>query len=142
MYKEELRRLSNDIDVCQERLRGLNKQILPYPEYADKLKKAVEKEFTNRGIHSNIYFLSELLEITDMRWSDAVEGYLHTQKFYLVVEPEYYDIALSVYDKNRRKIHTAGIINSKKLPLDSEIERQSLAYVVKSENRSEERRVG
>lgn len=134
-YKEELRRLSNDIDVCQERLRGLNKQILPYPEYADKLKKAVEKEFTNRGIHSNIYFLSELLEITDMRWSDAVEGYLHTQKFYLVVEPEYYDIALSVYDKNRRRIHTAGIINSKKLPLDGEIERQSLAYVIKSENR-------
>lgn len=134
-YTDELRRLSDDIDVCQERLRRLNKQILLYPEYADKLKKAVEKEFTNRGIHSNVYFLSELLEITDMRWSDAVEGYLHTQKFYLVVEPEYYDIALSVYDKNRRKIHTAGIINSKKLPLDSEIERQSLAYVIKSENR-------
>lgn len=64
-----------------------------------------------------------------------MEGYFHTQKFYLVVEPEYYDVALEVYDKKRSRIHTAGIINSKKLPLDGEVEPQSLAYVVKSENR-------
>lgn len=134
-HADELRQLSDAIDDCQERLRGLNKQILPYPEYAEKLKKSIEKEFAKRGIHTNVYFLSELLEITDMRWSDAIEGYLHTQKFYLVVEPEYYDIALSVYEKNRRKIHTAGIINSKRLPLDGEIEHQSLACVIKSENR-------
>lgn len=70
-----------------------------------------------------------------MKWSNAVEGYFHTQKFYLVVEPEYYDVALEVYDKKRSRIHTAGIINSKKLPLDGEVEPQSLAYVVKSENR-------
>ena len=134
-YEGELRTLSGEIDDCQERLRRLNKQILPFPEYAGKLKEAVEKEFARRGIRSNVYFLSELLEITDMRWSNAVEGYLHTQKFYLVVEPEYYDIALSVYDKNRKQIHTAGIINSKKLPLEQETDHRSLAYVVKSENR-------
>lgn len=113
----------------------MKKQILPYPEYAGRLKNEVEKEFARRGIPSKIYFLSELLEITDVKWSNAVEGYFHTQKFYLVVEPEYYDVALEVYDKRRSRIHTAGIINSKKLPLDGEVEPQSLAYVVKSENR-------
>ncbi len=130
-----MRVISDEIDACQERLRKLNKQILPYPEYAGKLKNEVEKEFARRGIPSKVYFLSELLEITDMKWSNAVEGYFHTQKFYLVVEPEYYDVALEVYDKRRSRIHTAGIINSKKLPLDGEVEPQSLAYVVKSENR-------
>lgn len=134
-YSEEMRVISDEIDACQERLRKLNKQILPYPEYAGKLKNEVEKEFARRGIPSKVYFLSELLEITDMKWSNAVEGYFHTQKFYLVVEPEYYDVALEVYDKRRSRIHTAGIINSKKLPLDGEVEPQSLAYVVKSENR-------
>lgn len=134
-YSEEMRVISDEIDACQERLRKLNKQILPYPEYAGKLKNEVEKEFARRGIPSKVYFLSELLEITDMKWSNAVEGYFHTQKFYLVVEPEYYDVALEVYDKKRSRIHTAGIINSKKLPLDGEVEPQSLAYVVKSENR-------
>ena len=132
---EDMRRLSEAIDACQQRLKNLEKRLLPYPEYAARLKAAVEHEFKKRGIGSPVYFLSELLEIEDIKWSNAVEGYLHTQKFYLVVEPDYYDVALEVYDRNRRNIHTAGIINSKKLPMAKETDHQSLAYVVKSENR-------
>ena len=132
---EDMRRLSEAIDACQQRLKNLEKRLLPYPEYAARLKAAVEHEFKKRGIASPVYFLSELLEIEDIKWSNAVEGYLHTQKFYLVVEPDDYDVALEVYDRNRRNIHTAGIINSKKLPMAKETDHQSLAYVVKSENR-------
>lgn len=132
---EDMRLLSEAIDACQQRLKNLEKRLLPYPEYAARLKATVEHEFKKRGIGSPVYFLSELLEIEDIKWSNAVEGYLHTQKFYLVVEPEYYDVALEVYDRNRRNIHTAGIINSKKLPMAKETDHQSLAYVVKSENR-------
>ena len=132
---EDMGRLSEAIDACQQRLKNLEKRLLPYPEYAARLKAAVEYEFKKRGIASPVYFLSELLEIEDIKWSNAVEGYLHTQKFYLVVEPDYYDVALEVYDRNRRNIHTAGIINSKKLPTAKETDHQSLAYVVKSENR-------
>lgn len=132
---EDMRLLSKAIDACQQRLKNLEKRLLPYPEYAARLKAAVEHEFKKRGIGSPVYFLSELLEIEDIKWSNAVEGYLHTQKFYLVVEPDDYDVALEVYDRNRRNIHTAGIINSKKLPMAKETDHQSLAYVVKSENR-------
>lgn len=132
---EVLRQIGEAIDVCNTRLKNLEKRILTYPDYAKSLKEAVEKEFSKRGICSDIYFLSELLEITDSKWTNAVEGYFHTQKFYLIVEPEYYDVALEVYNRNRKHIHTAGIINTKKLPLDNEVNHQSLAYVVKSENR-------
>lgn len=131
----DMKRISGEIDGCQERLKKLEKRVLPYPEYAQKLKEMVEKEFVRKGISSPVYFLSELLEITDMKWSNAIEGYLNTQKFYLVVEPEYYHAALEVYDKNRKNIHTAGIINSRKLPAGQEAEPDSLAYVVKSDNR-------
>ncbi|MDE6601189.1 MAG: AAA family ATPase [Lachnospiraceae bacterium] len=131
----DMERLSDEIDDCQERLKKLEKRVLPYPEYAQKLKELVEKEFVRKGISSPVYFFSELLEITDMKWGNAIEGYLNTQKFYLVVEPEYYPAALEVYDKNRKNIHTAGIINSRKLPTGQEAEPDSLAYVVKSDNR-------
>ncbi|MBD5530069.1 MAG: AAA family ATPase [Lachnospiraceae bacterium] len=131
----ELDQISQDISGCQERLRNLERHMLPYPENARKLKELVEKEFARRGIRSDVYFLSELLEITDNTWSNAVEGYLHTQKFYLVVEPEHYDAALEVYARNRKNIHTAGIINSRRLPIGQEADKDSLAYVVKSENR-------
>lgn len=131
----ELDQISQDISGCQERLRNLERHMLPYPENARKLKELVEKEFARRSIRSDVYFLSELLEITDNTWSNAVEGYLHTQKFYLVVEPEHYDTALEVYARNRKTIHTAGIINSRRLPIGQEADKDSLAYVVKSENR-------
>ena len=131
----DMDRISGEINDCQERLKKLEKRVLPYPEYAKKLKEMVEKEFVRKGIPSPVYFLSELLEITDVKWSSAIEGYLNTQKFYLVVEPEYYPAALEVYDKNRKNIHTAGIINSRKLPMEKEAEQDSLAYVVKSDNR-------
>ena len=60
---------------------------------------------------------------------------MNTQKFYLVVEPQYYPVALEVYDKNRNRIHSAGIINTRKIPLDYEENHSSLSYVVKSDNR-------
>ena len=131
----DMDRISGEINDCQERLKKLEKRVLPYPEYARKLKEMVEKEFARRGILSPVYFLSELLEITDVKWSNAIEGYFGTQKFYLIVEPQYYHVALEVYDKNRKNIHTAGIINSRKLPAEREAEQDSLAYVVKSDNR-------
>lgn len=131
----QMDQVSKELEDCQERLKNLEKRVLPYPEYARKLKELVEKEYAHRGIHSSVYFLSELLEITDVTWNNAIEGYLHTQKFYLVVEPEYYNTALEVYDRNRRNIHTAGIINTRKIPATQEADQDSLAYVVKSENR-------
>lgn len=131
----DMKRISEEISDCQERLKKLEKRVLPYPVYAQKLKEMVEKEFVRKGISSPVYFLSELLEITDVKWTNAIEGYLNTQKFYLVVEPEYYHAALEVYDKNRKNIHTAGIINSRKLPTEQVADQDSLAYVVKSDNR-------
>lgn len=135
MLKAEMKQVSREIEDCQERLKNLEKRVLPYPEYAGKLKELVEREFARRGIRSSVYFLSELLEITDPVWNNAIEGYLHTQKFYLAVEPEYYNTALEVYDRNRRNIHTAGIINTRKIPMELEPDQDSLAAVVKSENR-------
>ncbi len=52
-----------------------------------------------------------------------------------MVEPEYYVVALEVYDRNRKQIHTAGIINTRKIPTGHEPDQDSLAAVVKSENR-------
>ena len=127
--------LDNKIIELQQRLRELEKRNLTYPENTTTLKNIIEKEFDKRGIKSKVYILAELLEITDKRWTNAVEGYFNWQKFYLIVEPQYYDIALDVYNRKKDIIHTAGIINTKKIPLDAEVDNKSLAYVIKSENR-------
>ncbi len=127
--------LSDAISDLQDRLKELEKRKLSFPDQTMALKEAIEKEFEKRKIHSPVYILAELLEITDEKWVNAVEGYFNKQKFYLIVEPEYYDVALEVYDRKRKQIHTAGIINTKKIPLADEVNNSSLAYVIKSENR-------
>lgn len=131
----QMSKLSDMINDMQERLKELEKRKLSFPDQTVALKESIEKEFERRNIRSKVYILAELLEITDEKWVNAVEGYFNKQKFYLIVEPEYYDVALEVYDRKRKQIHTAGIINTKKIPFTDEVNNNSLAYVVKSENR-------
>lgn len=127
--------LDEQIRNLTKRLEELNRRILTFPENTNKLKKAIEDEFKKQGIHSKVYVVAELLEITDERWRNAIEGYLHLQKFNLLVEPEYYTVALSVYHSKRNEIHTAGIINTRKLSISDMVDNRSLAYVIHSENR-------
>lgn len=127
--------LDKIVEGLQNRKRELENRKLTYPSHTSNLKAEIEKEYSQRGINSKVYILSDLLEVTDSLWQNAVEGYLNTQKFYLLVEPEYYDLALEIYHKHKNRIHTAGIVNTKKLELDLNTDSQSLAYVVHSENR-------
>lgn len=124
-----------NISKVNSRITDLKKKEFQYPEQTVKLKNAIEKEFQKRGIISKVWITSELLEITDSNWQNAVEGYFNTSKFNLIVEPDYFDIALKVYQSFRKEIFGAGIVNTKKLNLDYELNTDSLSYVVHSENR-------
>ena len=134
-FLAEKARLSEEIDKLQFRLQELEKRNLTYPKNTVALKNAIEKEFEKRGLRQRVHILAELLEIIDEKWTNAVEGYMNNQKFYLIVEPDSYDIAIEVYQRMKSKIHTAGIVNTRKIPMEREVDNTSLAYVVKSENR-------
>ena len=131
----EMSGLDEVIKDLQLRIQELEKRKLIFPENTMRLKRVIEKEFSRRGIQSKVYILAELLDITDVAWTNAVEGYFNTQKFNLIVEPQYYKIALHEYHKNQDRIHSVGIINTGKILLDKPVNNKSLAYVVKSENR-------
>ena len=49
------------------------------------------------------------LKCDDPEWQNAVEGYLNTQRFHLLVEPEDYDLAASAYDKLRGAEKAYGV---------------------------------
>ena len=134
--------LKAEIDSCTCRIEELNQRKselelhkFQYPEGTQKLKEKILQEFKSRNIQSSVDILCDLLEIVPelKEWTNAVEGYLSSQKFYLVVEPKYYDIALEVYHRNNKQIHSVGIINTKKLNnVDTEL--SSLAEVVTTSN--------
>ena len=131
----ELKQLETSLSVLSVEIRNLESNKITYDRNVSDLKNAVETEFSSRGITSPVYILADLLEISDTRWQNAVEGYLNTQRFYIIVEPAYYDIAAQVYDRNKARIHTAAIVNTAKLKTDLVPDKNTLACVVKSQNR-------
>lgn len=119
----------------ENEIKNLKNRKFTYPENTMRLKTAIEKEFLNLGINSEVRIFSDLLEITDTRWQNAVEGYLNTQRFYIIVEPQHYKVALEVYNKIKKEVHTVGLVNTGKLDINVSADINSLAYVIKSDNR-------
>ncbi len=99
-------------------LASLGKGIKPYDSKLTELKNEIITALRKKtGKAVEIHILADLLEIKDQRWRNAVEAYLHTQKFYLIVEPEYFMEALMVYDqlKFQNGFYDWGVIDTGKL---------------------------
>ena len=128
---EELKRI-------QKIIGELNSRKLQYPEEVVKLKALIIQEAEKIGKKVNPKILCDLLEITDTSWQNAIEGYLNKQKFYLIVEEEDFDYAISVYDKFKKikKLYGYGIINIGKLSKFKESDENSLGRIVTSKNKS------
>ena len=126
--KEELSDLKKKID-------NLRKNKITYPKNTISLKEAIESEFDSRSISADVRVFADLLEIVNPEWQNAVEGYLNTQRFNIIVEPQYYDVAAEVYDRMKHQIEGVTLVNTQALDLKGENNEMTLASVVSSKNR-------
>ena len=84
-------------------LTNLKKDIKDYPGGLLALKTRLSVELERSvGCPVEIDILADVLEVTEEAWRGAVEGYLSTQKFYLLVDPSYYNEALRIYDRIKK----------------------------------------
>lgn len=125
----------NKINQIQSEINLLKDKKLSYPASTVKLKNLIETEFRNQHIISDVYIFCDTLEITDNSWQNSIEGYLNTQRFYILVEPKYYDIALDIYNKHKNTVSSVGLVNTNKLDLTSIPTENSLANYITSHNR-------
>lgn len=133
----KLDREKGELQILSGQIRELEAKRLIYPDNVLRLKSAVETQFRKSGRSADIHILCELLEITDSAWQNAVEGYLNTQRFYLLTDAADFDLALSVYERLRKKerIQGVGLINTGKLEKYDKAPDGSLAQVVGSRSR-------
>jgi energy-coupling factor transporter ATP-binding protein EcfA2 len=125
--KEDARRLKNELalalrEVLAE-LADLERGILRYPEAPMALRDALEKA----GLTA--WFLAETAEINDPAWADAVEGWLNTRRFALLVDSAEFQRALEIYDGLPRNIAGAFLPNLEKMR-DAKPQKGSLAELV------------
>lgn len=130
-------RVSIQKQETDRKIERLMKKKLSYAEDVERVKTAIKEEFQRIGRTPEPRILCEMLEITDDSWRNAVEGYLNTQRFYILVEPENFDIALGIYDKLRKekKAYGVGLINTQNLDQYAAAPEGSLATVVTSKNK-------
>ncbi|NLW48792.1 MAG: hypothetical protein GXY86_15875 [Firmicutes bacterium] len=138
-----LRNLKNEIEQkrneISRQLNDLEKGVKTYHPKLLELKRDISESLKNRyGKPVAVNILADLLEIRDLRWSKAIEGYLHSQKFYLIIEPEYFMDALKVYDrlKFEKGYYDWGLVDTGKIAaIKSYREQGSLAEEVITDNK-------
>ncbi len=129
--------VSGEKQELDRKIELLMKKKLSYTDDVERVRTSIKEEFQRIGRTPEPRILCELLEITDDTWRNAVEGYLNTQRFYILVEPENFDIALGIYDRLRkeRKAYGVGLINTQNLEEFDTAPEGSLATVVSSKNK-------
>lgn len=137
--KNEINELTNKSSELSNQINALKQGIKPYPKKAEKLKKAIsdglQKKY-NKTIQ--VDFLADMVEVTDEKWHNAVEGYFNTQRMNIIVPPQYFMDAYEIYKQVRvdGNIHEYAVVDLEKVyEYNSKIVPNSLAEVVKSEDK-------
>ena len=123
-------------EKLNKKISKLKRKKLTYPSGVELLTETIQEEFASLGREIQPGVLCEMLEIQDEEWRNAIEGYLNTQRFYVLVEPENFDIALGIYDRLRKekKVYGVGLINTRDLENYDTAPAGTLASVVTSQN--------
>lgn len=129
----ELERTLGETERClretAEELAALEKGIRHFPENSQHLANELKKG----GIEA--WILAELADINDPEWADAIEGWLNTLRFAVIVAPESFQNALELYDSLPRSIGGVALPNIGKMRgRASEVKPGSLSHLVSSEN--------
>lgn len=116
--ENEKQKLSDEIQAAQLRLNGLKKHVKTYPNTVEALIEVLNTGLSDRYQKQvRVRPLCELIEVDDELWRNAIEGYLNTQRFDIIVDPSYFDDALEIYEqaKTEMNIYGVGLVNTTKL---------------------------
>lgn len=131
-------RLTIKYNQDKKEMELLKKGIHTFPQRVETLKIEIQTQLKEKfNVDNCVYVLCELLEIKNERWRNAIEGYINSQKFYIVVNPKYFNEAVAVYDKikSSKDVHSVGIINTKDIINNNvNVKENSLAEEIECKN--------
>jgi uncharacterized protein YPO0396 len=119
---DEKKKLAGEL---RSELRDVKRGILRYPESTLKLKEALEKA----GISAVIF--ADQLEVSDTDWQNAVEGWLDSRRFDILVPEDEFQEAFQLYTDLPKEIAGTGIPRLARMR-ESDLAHGSLAEVVEA----------
>lgn len=129
---EKIKALKAEIGDLQKGLSFADSQS------ARRLKEAIAADFKENGIQDEPKYLCELLELPDKTWAESAEAFLSGYRFSIMVMPENYLRATSVYKRicaANRDIYGVTLVDTTAFCNDEyETRANSLASLFTSEN--------
>ncbi len=112
-----LNRIKKEEKEIKEELKELKQGKKAYPRELEEARFELRKRLHERlGKLVNVQILADLLDVTDERWHNAVEGYLGNNKLLLIVEPKYAKDALEIYrEMDKRKFFRAAVLDTERV---------------------------
>ncbi|MFI3249348.1 MAG: SbcC/MukB-like Walker B domain-containing protein [Eubacteriales bacterium] len=138
--RQRRKQLQTELEQIQIAIQSLQKNIKRYPVGLVELRDRLRAELQTQNPTCEVEILADLLELTtgEEGWRAPIEAYLNTQKFYLLVSPECYGQAISLFDDWKKGFseQSFGLVDLEKLrkkggttPHD-----RSLAHKIQTEN--------
>jgi len=114
-------KMEHEVHQIEKDLKALRERRRVYDEALLRLRRAIEEEVQMDGEPVRTRVFCELLEVPNDQWQDAVEGYLNTQRFDLMVPPNAFDEALAVYERRKveHRIANIGLVNGARIMAES-----------------------
>ena len=136
-YNHEFKQLRETSQQFNKQMELLNRNRFYYRKEVSELIEVLSvnlEEYFQQKVE--VKPLCEYLEVTDESWRQAIEGYLNTQRFDLIIEPVYFQKAMQIYEQYKAEHHIfgVGIVNVIPLQKYSQTAENSLAQFVTSYN--------
>jgi len=103
---EQILDIDKLVKEIEEVIENLKQKKRPYPLAVQTLKKRLAEKL---GESTKVYIFCEEMEVANEEWRNAIEGYLSTQRFDILVEPESFIKALAIYEKDKWKYKIEGV---------------------------------
>ncbi|MDR1697840.1 MAG: hypothetical protein LBR37_02875, partial [Erysipelotrichaceae bacterium] len=110
----EIEKNATELKGQKENLsRGKKPYSYQYLMVKSEIEKRLKEKF-NKTI--SVYFFADLIDVRNKTWSNAIEGFLNTNRFMLFVDPDYYVIAAKIANQVFREMqeYTLRLLDQKK----------------------------
>jgi len=125
LLNQRLEELERELTDLRQEEQEVARGILRYPESTIKLMEALKKKKIDAWV------LADVLEVVRPEWQNAVEGWLNTQRFNIIVEEHNFQKALDIYNRMPKEVSGVGIPNIAAMK-QAEIQPGSLAELVEA----------
>ena len=107
--KRKREEVSRKIKEVEDEFRRLNSNMPVYPKAYEEAKCRLEHYFRERGMNVPVKLAVELIrDIKDPSWQTAIESFLGSRRFYIIVPAEYEDEAYTFIKKE--KIYGVSVV--------------------------------